>query len=98
MKVSEITRKDVAEYLKLDDFDIDTELNILDPIMDAAKAFIINYTNLNTDEIDKYEDIWIAYMVLCQDMYDNRNYYIDKGNVNRVVETILSMHRRNLVL
>ena len=31
-------------------------------------------------------------MVLCQDMYDNRSMYVDKNNMNKVVEAVLGMH------
>lgn len=98
MKVSEIQAKDVAEYLRFDDPENDEWITRLKPIMDAAKAFIANYTHLSEKELDKYEDIWIAYMVLCQDMNDNRSYYVDKNNVNKVVMAVLDMHQRNLIV
>ena len=41
--------------------------------------------------------IVIAVFVLVQDMYDNRSFYVDKSHLNRVVETILSMHSVNLL-
>ena len=49
------------------------------------------------EEIDKHEDFVIAVYVLVQDMYDNRSYYVDKNNLNKVVETILGMHAVNLI-
>ena len=36
-------------------------------------------------------------MVLVQDMYDNRAMYVEKDNINRVVDSILFKHRRNFV-
>lgn len=47
--------------------------------------------------IDAYEDLYIAYMVLCQDMHDNRSMYVDSSNANKAVDSILSLHVRNLV-
>lgn len=47
--------------------------------------------------LDGFEDFWLAVMVLCQDMYDNRSYYVDKSNLNKVVSSILDMHRTNLL-
>lgn len=47
--------------------------------------------------LDAYEDFVIVVYVLCQDMYDNRTYYVDKTNLNRVVEAILGMHCVNLL-
>lgn len=50
-----------------------------------------------TAGIDAYEDLYIAYMVLCQDMHDNRSMYVDSNNANKVVDSILSLHVRNLL-
>jgi hypothetical protein len=50
-----------------------------------------------TTGLDAHEDIVLAIYVLCQDMYDTRSYYVDKTNVNRVVEAILGMHCLNLL-
>ena len=106
-KVSDITIQDVANYLKLDDYDeieIETYLNI-------AKNYISNYTGIpetsedeeddeETEEVetlDSYADFIIVVYILCQDMHDNRTMYVDKANMNKVVQTILDMHARNLL-
>ena len=104
MKISEITAEDVAKYLRLETGDYDaTEMAA---IMAAAKSYIVHYTGIpatsagtgaDTDTLDNYPDFWLAYMVLCQDMYDNRTLTVENSNVNRVVESVLDMHRRNLV-
>ena len=94
MKVSEIQVSDVAKYIRLDDED--SSLSLL-PMLVVAKEFIKGYTGLTEEEIDLHEDFYIAVMVLCQDMHDNRCMYVDKSNVNKVVSTILDMHRVNLV-
>ena len=93
MKVSEIEVEHVAQYIKLDEYDEDE----LQAILDAAKAFIQSYTGLSKDEVDQHEDFYIVVMVLCQDMHDNRCMYVDKNNLNKVVETILDMHCVNLL-
>ena len=100
-RVSEITVKDVANYLRLDDYeesDIETYLNI-------AKNYISNYTGIPVEDeteddeevetLDSYADFIIVVYVLCQDMYDNRCMYVNSGNINKVVQTILDMHTRN---
>lgn len=92
MKVSEITVNDVAEYLRLEDVE-----SMLFDLLDAAKKFIKSYTGLTDEELDLHEDFYIVAMILCQDMYDNRAYYVDKNNLNKVVETILGMHSVNLL-
>ena len=98
MKISEITAETVAEYLRLEDSD-DV---LIAPIMAAAKQYICDETGLNSDELDEHEDISIAFLVLCQDMYDNRS-YTDTGSgasgphAHLVVDSILGHHRVNLI-
>lgn len=98
MKVSEITVKNLADYLKLDYSSLaEEEIIELATFLQAAQRFIADYTGLSDDEIDEHEDLLIAVFVLVQDMYDNRCYYVDKSNLNRVVETILGMNSVNLL-
>ena len=93
-KVSEITIEDVASYIRVTDTEgIDTYLNI-------AKSYISSYTgipvtNEEGESIDDFPDFVIVVYVLCQDMYDNRTLYVDKSNINKVVQSILDMHTRN---
>jgi len=93
--VSEVTVTNVAEYLRLEVGEYSQAL--LTSLLNTAKEFIKSYTGLTNEQIDKYEDFYIVVMVLCQDMYDNRSYYVDKNNMNKVVETILGMHSINLL-
>ena len=91
-KVSEITIKDVADFIHLEEVSADDEKQ-LSTFLTVAKDYIKNYTGL--DDLDEYADLVHVVYVLCQDMYDNRAMYIDKGNINKVVQTILDMHTRN---
>ena len=93
MTISEIKKQNVADFLRLDD----AGDSLLTPIMDAATKYILDYTGMTEDELDDHEDLYTAFMVLCQDMYDNRAMYVDKNNVNRVVDSILFRHRTNFV-
>lgn len=93
-KVSEITTADLADYLRLDD---DGEITMLANLLAVAKSFIQGYTGLTVEQMDEHEDFVIVVFVLVQDMYDNRTLYVDNANLNRVVETILGMHRVNLL-
>lgn len=101
MKVSEITPKDVANYLRLLEITKEDNKNI-ELFLDVAKNYIENYTGIpqksedeEAETLDSYSDFVIVVYVLCQDMYDNRVMYVDGKNINNTVKTILDMHTRN---
>ena len=101
MKVSEITAKDVANYLRLSEISEEENKNI-ELSLDIAKNYIENYTGIpqksegeESETLDTYSDFIIVVYVLCQDMYDNRVMYVDGKNINNTVKTILDMHTRN---
>lgn len=94
--VSEITNTEVAEYLRLDDAS-SSDLAQVDEMLAAAKQFIKSQTGLSDTDMDAYPDLIIAVKVLCQDMYDNRSYYVDGNNVNKVVDSILGQYRQNFL-
>ena len=100
-KVSEITVKDIANYIRLVEVSND-ELKDLETYLNIAKNYISNYTGIpesstteGAETLDSYADFIIVVYILCQDMYDNRSMYIDGKNINKVVQTILDMHTRN---
>jgi uncharacterized phage protein (possible DNA packaging) len=98
LKVSEITVKNLADYLKLDYQSLsEEEILELATFLQAAQRFIADCTGLSDDKIDENETFVLAVYVLVQDMYDNRTLYVDKSNLNRVVEMILGMHSVNLL-
>ncbi|MGI5966758.1 head-tail connector protein [Anaerotruncus rubiinfantis] len=94
MKPSEITPDEVIKYARMDDMDADLSPEAL---LAAAKAFVKSYTGLTDEELDKHEEISIAILALCTDMYDNRQSTVENDKVNRVVETILGLHSVNLL-
>ena len=94
-KVSDIAYTDLADYLRLPD--ATAERNVLENLLNVAKAFMQGYTGLTASELDAHADFVIVVFVLVQDMYDNRTYYVDNANLNQVVDTILGMHRVNLL-
>lgn len=93
-KVSEITPDDLAVYLRLDEV-TEEDTTTLGNLLGVAKTFVQNYTG-QTD-LDQYQDFVIVVFILCQDMWDNRTLYVDKLNLNKVVDTILGMHSINLL-
>ena len=92
--VSDITYQDVAEYLHLVEV-TPSDQSLLNALIGIAKDFIAKYTG-QTD-LDAFQDFVIVVLVLCQDMWDNRTMYVDSGNLNFVIESILGMHSVNLI-
>ncbi len=95
-KVSEITVDSLKNYLRLSDI-TEEDKKYLETIIKVAIDYIKNNTGLNDKELEQYNDLVIVVYVLCQDMYDTRTYYVDNNNVNKVVQSILDMHSRNLL-
>ena len=92
MKVSDITYTDIANYIRLTEVSQE-EQSLLTNLISIAKAFIKD--NTGVEDLDEFDDFVIVIFILCQDMYDTRSLYVDKSNLNKVVETILGMHSLN---
>jgi N12 class adenine-specific DNA methylase len=92
MKYSEITIAEVSEYLRVSDED-----NLINILMTASKSFVKSYTGLSIEQLDLYEDIPVAILCLCAEMYDNRQFTVSKKDVNPVIKTILDMYCINLL-
>lgn len=90
MKVSEITVGFIGEYLR-----VDGETVTITALKSAAISYIKGYTGLTDEELDDHEDISIAVLVLCSDMYDNRQMTVQNDKENPTVKQILSMYSKN---
>ena len=98
--LSEYTAADVAAALRIDGDTPDE----MERIMASSIAYIEGVTGIpatsqesGAETLDDYPDIVHAFLVLCQDGYDNRAYVQEKTQgVNLVVDDILGMHRRCL--
>ena len=93
-KVSQITASDVWEFINPAEVMTD-EGNTINNLIGVAKAFIQIYTG--RADLDEFQDFVIVVLVLCQDMWDNRTFYVDKSELNFVVKSILDMHSVNLL-
>jgi hypothetical protein len=95
-KVSDITVTDVTDYLRIPEVTAE-DTALLTTALNVAKEFVKSYTGLDDEGMDAHEDLVIVIYVLCSSMYDNRAYYVDKSNINNVVESILNLHSINLL-
>ena len=95
-KVSDIQVTDVTDYLRIPEVTAE-DTALLTTALNVAKQYVMSYTGLDAEGMDAHEDLVIVIYVLCSSMYDNRAYYVDKSNVNNVVESILNLHSTNLL-
>lgn len=94
MKISEVTLTAMREYLRAE---TESDDEFLTAVMAAARSMIQNYTGLSESELDNYEDLTIAYKIICSDMYDVRSLTVASDKMNPTVNIILNMHSKNLV-
>lgn len=105
MKISEVTADFAISYLRLNRDE--TDIGLLEACLAAAKSYIEKETGIpaqsDTDggeTLDRFEDLTLACLCLCQDLYDNRTMIPDTkyaNSGNKTVESILGLHRRNLL-
>lgn len=95
-KVSDITVSDVTAFLRIPEVTT-ADTSLLTTALNVAKEFIKSFTGLDDEGMDAHEDLVIVVYVLCQSMYDDRTLYVDKSNINNVVESILNLHSINLL-
>jgi hypothetical protein len=112
-KVSEIDDAYLAKYLRIDAPDQDqldelgtmlksavgyvasyTGLPAVAPT-DDEETTTVDESDVQT--LDSNAEFVTAVVVLVQNQYDNRTFYVDKGQVEKVLDSILSMHRVNLL-
>lgn len=94
MKISEVTIEDLKEYAVVS-HNLDDKL--FSNILLASKSYIKSYTGLDDAALDEKEDLTIALMILCNELYDNRAYTVENDKSNKVVNSILDMHSINLL-
>lgn len=93
MKLSEVTSAKIKAFCGVSD-DGD---GMLDICAGAARSYIRSFTGLDDDQIDEYEDITAAYLVLINDMYSSRDFSSERASQNPVTAQILALHSVNLL-
>lgn len=90
----DILLEDLKAYIRIDSNEDD---NLLERILLSAKNFISDYTGLSVKELKEKESMYLAILVICSEMYDNRQYTVEKTNLNPIVKSILDMYSINLL-
>lgn len=89
MKISQLNCQTVKDYLRITSKDEDV---IIETILSAATQYVKSNTGLDDAALDGFEDITVALLILCADMYDNRQMQVATDKQNPVVEKILALH------
>lgn len=84
----------VKDYLRIDN---EEDTPLLQLILSASKSFVKSYTGLNVESLNLIEDIPIVILALSAEMYDNRQFTVDKVDISPVIKIILDMHSINLL-
>lgn len=93
MKVSEITLDVLKEYCGVCG---DEDNIVLSSCLSSAKKQAESYTGLTAADLDEYEDITMAVMIMANDNYIFRFNQNGVG-LNKSAVDILSLHSRNLL-
>ena len=93
MKFSEVDVEIVKEYANA----YDEDSGLLKIILEGAKSRVKSYTGLSDDELDLHEDITIALLVICNEMFENRVYSADSSKANILISSILDSYSQNLL-
>ena len=97
MKLSELDLALAKQYLRQDG---DEDDRLIQAIIEASKSYICNYTGQSIDQLEEYEDITIAVLVLIAEFYDNRVMNLNNRldlRVNSMLEGLLGRHSMNLL-
>lgn len=96
MKVSELTKEIVANYIRVEITTLTTP--ILDLVLPAAITYCATYTGLEPKDLDEYDDMALAVLALCGEFYDNRTYTaVENATVNPTTQAILDKYSMNLM-
>lgn len=94
MRISEITIDNVKDYCGISGNDSD---GILTACLASAQAYAVGFTGCTLAELEQYEDVSLAVMMLTNDYFLFR--FSGQGNdkPNPAVENILHMHCKNFL-
>lgn len=95
MKVSELTIAECKAYCRAED----EEDAIFTILLAAGKAYIKGQTALTEEQMDQYEDLTAALLILCADLYENRAYQQSEVRVtpNLAVKAIIDQYQMHIL-
>lgn len=97
MKLSELDLHLVKDYLRQDG---DEDERLIQAIIEASKSYVCNYTGQSIEQLEEYEDVTIAVLVLIAEFYDNRTINVNGRlnlRMNTMLEGLLGRHSINFI-
>lgn len=96
MKINELTTEIIKVYCGFSEDDNDSNELIEKVLLPSAKSYIKGHTGLTDNEINQYDDLTTACLVLINDSFNNRDYTISmQKQKNPAVTAILGMYAKN---
>lgn len=92
MKASEMTGKEIADWLHIDCEEDEISEAQIEKLRDVAIAYACKYTNQTAEYVDGQSEMTHAVLALVQDMVDNRALQVEDGKVNPYVQSILDLN------
>lgn len=94
MVITDVTVDVVKNYLRVD---TDSDDVLIEAILSASIKYAENITGLSVEQLAEYNDIPLAVLALCADMYDVRQATLTGTQLNPTTYNILNAHAVNLV-
>lgn len=97
MKISEVGIADVKLFCRAEDNE--DEETIFDAILKAGKQFILSQTGMTPEEADEKEDLTLAMLMVCADLYDKRGYSVEAKTPgeNPAAKAIIDQYNMNIL-
>lgn len=96
--MSELTPEVICNHLRELPENLSPEdVNLINAMKKAAVECAKGITGLKDEQMEEHEDITIAVLTIISDMWDNRSMTVNQANINKTADTILGLHRINLV-
>lgn len=92
-KFSNISVKDCKKHLNIEE-DFIEEDNFISVCLLSAKDYILNYTELTIEELDKVPSINIATLLLVSHFYECRSVVNVDNRLNFILKSILNMYKK----
>lgn len=89
LKPSELQLTDAKNFMRID-FDEDDFM--IELMLESAKGYVCTYTKRSLEELNEYQEVAMAILVLTSHFYDKRSLECDSVSINYTISSILGSH------